>query len=681
MSNIEQINTPGMRKGDRYQEFEISITNQFNSLVKEAATPLFTTDASDLWETYLNNLSEDGRQHYNCNCCRHFVERFGNLVVIKDDGTIESALWAENVPEYFKKSVKALRRAVNSAKITGVFVSDEQSLGTSNTGEWGHMNVDLPRGKVNNSRLNTAYQVASAKLEDYRMLNRALQEYSLETVTQAVQILQSETLYRGAKVLGVAEWLKRLHEDRLNHKQNKTIDNITWKYVAIAPAGFCHVKSSMIGTLLEDIAAGLSFESISRRFAEKMDPSVHMRSQVAPSQGNIQQAEKLVEKMGIANSLRRRYASIKEIPYLLWQNKSLKLVKEETKKTGVFGNIEPKKNTVSQSSNLNLPTVVMTWDKFQRTVLPTTSNIEVMVDNPNRFMALVTAADETSENILQWNNPFSWYYHGGIDGEIKKRVEAAGGKYENNEIRCSLIWEGYTDLDIHCITPSGSHIYFGSKRSDYGWLDVDANGGCANTLHPVENIRWENNAPRGNYRFYVHNFRERGTGTTPFTVELEVNGKIYIYNGVAGRTDYREDVFQFNYVKGQQPEIRNVSCTSTDAWNIPMNSFAKVTGITTSPNTWGENKFENSGNHTFFLLENCKDTSEGKGRGFFNETLKSELREIRKTLEAYTQNTPIEGMENASACGLGYSKDSEWNVTLKVTSNGSSRLIKIDRFD
>lgn len=39
----------------------------------------------------------------------------------------------------------------------------------------------------------------------------------------------------------------------------------------------------------------------------------------------------------------------------------------------------------------------MTWEKFQRTVMQTADKIEVMVDNPNRLMALVTAVDETSE--------------------------------------------------------------------------------------------------------------------------------------------------------------------------------------------------------------------------------------------------------------------------------------------
>lgn len=61
--------------------------------------------------------------------------------------------------------------------------------------------------------------------------------------------------------------------------------------------------------------------------------------------------------------------------------------------------------------------------------------------------------------------------------------------------------------------------------------------------------------------------------------------------------------------------------------------------------------------------------------------LKSELHKVRKTLEAYSGNTPIENIENATACGIGCSKDSEWNLILRVTSNNSTRIIKVDRQD
>lgn len=676
----EFINLPQSRPDDRYGEFEKIIKDNFNSLV-DKNTPLFVTDAENLWDVYLDNIKgEDARSHYNCNVCKSLINRYGSLVTINETGDMESVLWNINVPPFFEDSVNALNNAVLNSRIKSVFISDERILGTPKTGAWTHLAVKLPIEKVNKSRLLSAGQIMAEKREDYRMLSRALQEYSTSTITQALDLLNTETLYRGDNVLGIAKWFKEIKELISILNNSKQIENIKWLAVATAPTGFCHIKSSMIGTLLDDIQDGLDYNSIQRRFKEKMNPANYMRSQSAPTVNHVQEAEKIVEKMGIANSLLRRYASIDEIPEFIWKNRYNKSA-ISSKTGGVFGNIQTR-DKVQKQTNIDLPLTVMTWEKFVRTVLPNAENIEAKVDNSNRLMALITASDETSENILQWNNTFSWYYHGGIDGEIKKRVEQAGGKYENNEIRCSLIWENYTDLDLHCYTPRDRHIFFGDKRFDNGWLDVDMNAGSGRTLKPVENIRFESGALEGRYKFKVHNYSDRNNGDNPYKVELEINGQVYTCEGNANR-NYDEVAFEFDYIKGQAPRMirggANSVSTSSN-WNL-SNEFVKVNAITTSPNVWGDNKVTRAGEHIFFLLDGCKDLSEGKGRGFFNEMLKSEFREIRKVLESYTASTPIENIEDATACGLGFNKDSEWNLTLKVTSNGSTRLIKIDRLD
>lgn len=664
-----------------YPLFEATVANNFASMVGDN-TPLFTTDVDgvELYDAYISNLAPERQQHYLCNACRHFIQRYGNLVTVTADGKMKSVLWDIEVPEFFKKSVEAMKQAVLNSKVNGVFVSDEVRLGTPKTGIWTHLHAHLPKAKVNKSRLHTAYQLMAEKREEFGMLNRALQEYSLDTTTKAVQLLNTETLYRSDKCLGVAKHFKALQELLEETLNSKAKHNLKWLYVATAPVGFCRIKSSMIGTLLDDIQSGLRHEVVAIRFAEKMNPNNYMRSQTAPTAGNVAQAERIVAKLGIANSLLRRYATIEEIPEFLWRNHTKAPKVKAT--TGIFGHLEVKNSNKLVNTEFDLPTTVMTWDKFQRTVLPTAESLEVKVDNPSRLMALVTSSDTEAENILQWSNPFSWYYHGGIDGEMKARVEAAGGQYENNEIRCSLMWEGYTDLDLHCITPTGREICFSNKRVGSGWLDIDMNGGGHRDPHPVENIRWANNAPQGRYKFIVNNFCERGNGHNLFKVELEVNGQIFVFEDVA-TAYYRQTVFEFDYYRGEVRMISNnvSSVSSASAWNIEGDGFVKVNGITTSPNLWGDNNVINAGTHVFFLLDGCKDSSEGKGRGFFVETLKSDLYEIRKTLEAYMASATIENAENATACGVGYTKDNEWNLIVKVASDNSTRYIKIDRWD
>lgn len=680
MDNL--INTPYSRESDRYYDLEKIIKENFKD-ISSKNVPLFLTNAEDLWDIYLENIeAEDARQHYTCNACKSFINKYGSLVTINEDGELESALWNIDVPPFFRKSIKALNKAVSESRIKNIFISDVRKLGIRKTGEWTHISVELPKSKINTSRLLNAYQIMASKKEDYRTLSRALQEYSTDTITQAIYLLKTENLYRGNKYLEMAVWLSDLKLLLSGEYNSKQIENIKWLNVALAPNGFCHIKSSVFGTLLDDIEDNLDYSSIKRRFEERMNPYNYMRSQSAPTDNAVNEAEKIVERLGIADSLARRYAQIEEIPEFIWRNKSKNTTKDNNK--GIFANIQTRNKTTQKNNNLNLPTTVMTWEKFARTILPTADRIEAKVENTNRLMALVTATNKDSENIFKWDNRFSWYYHGGIDGEIKKRVEEAGGRYENNEIRCSLIWEGRTDLDLHCITPNGDHIYFSSKRGRCeGWLDLDMNGLDEPSDTPVENMRWTTNAPLGNYTFYVHNYNERVNGYrgTAFKVELEINGTVYNYYGNPLRHGEKTKVFEFNYSRDKTVDIAgNASNSSTNNWNVNIGDFIKVNGIAKSPDLWGDNESYGNG-HIFFLLDGCKDLSEGKGRGFFNEMLKPELRQIRKTLEAYTAATPIDYAEDATACGLGYNSENEWNLILKVISGNSERIIKIDRID
>lgn len=148
---------------------------------------------------------------------------------------------------------------------------------------------------------------------------------------------------------------------------------------------------------------------------------------------------------------------------------------------------------------------------------------------------------------------------GAIDTEIRKRLEAAGGRFKDVSIRASLIWHNRNDLDLHCETPAGEHIYYGAKRARCGGeLDVDRNV-RGETTKPVENIRWaKGDARTGKYRFWVENycFHESPKEDTPFKVELDIEGEIQTFEGVipAGRTHTSSatTVFEFTYTPNQR---------------------------------------------------------------------------------------------------------------------------------
>jgi hypothetical protein len=169
----------------------------------------------------------------------------------------------------------------------------------------------------------------------------------------------------------------------------------------------------MIGTLLEDIAAGMDFEAIAARFRDKMHPLQYQRPTAPPSAGNIDAAEKLVEKLGIARSLERRYARLDDIK-ALWTPPTPSSTQEPAT-GGVFAHLRNER----KAPELHVPAQRITWQKFTATILPAAESITYEVPTVGPFITLVTSVHPDAPPILQWDhedkrNPVSWYvYHGG----------------------------------------------------------------------------------------------------------------------------------------------------------------------------------------------------------------------------------------------------------------------------
>lgn len=402
---------------DEYDVFAVRLRREFRQILPNQ--PLFTTDSEGLFDLFLRYLPADKRQHYTCRCCRAFVERFGGLVFIDEKGATHSALWEMDAPIVFRKAVLELRQYVHAARVTGVFVNSDPVLGTTSnvskkTGvRWEHMHVvPYAEGLYRGALLN-ASQAAAEKVQDYATLCRALDDFPIEIVKQAHTLLTNDSLFRSEKCVGVAKWLLDLHEAR---QDRRTRHNQTWRAVASAPPGYAHVRTSMIGTLLEDIQAGKPFADIKRSFDSKMNPLQYQRPTAAPSDGQLAAAEKVVAALGVAGSLARRYATLEDVrPHAIWVPRK---VEDRPTESSVFGHLKKAPVIATDSS-----APVMSWEKFARTVLLNAEKIELLVPHSNApFFGFVTATNPDAPPILQWDaardaggrsarNPVSWYLY------------------------------------------------------------------------------------------------------------------------------------------------------------------------------------------------------------------------------------------------------------------------------
>lgn len=392
-----------------YDEFEIAVAEAF----KSPETPLFQTDADvdALWNGYLDNIDAGSRQHYTCNCCRHFIQRFGGLVTIDENGR-QTSLWRlVKAPRYFRESVDQMAYLAEKAMVVGVFMSSEPVFGTPKSPKgWTHLHSVNP--SVYRSIKLTAFQRSAELVEDFKVLDNSTAEFTLEQIETAVNILKSEHFPGYEKGVGIAEWYLNLRQ-RLTNKNKRLTNNIMWNAVATAPAGYTHLKNGMVGTLLEDIKSGKSFDACKMAWAKKMHPAKYMRPTAPVSSGQIEVAEKLVEKLGLANSLKRRFANLTDLREVLWMPREVE-VQQEPSEGGVFGHLRI--GAKAPAPKMTMPNQNITWHKFNRDVLPTATKIEIFCPEHGGYTGLVTAEDPDSPPILQWDNenlrnPVSYYQY------------------------------------------------------------------------------------------------------------------------------------------------------------------------------------------------------------------------------------------------------------------------------
>jgi hypothetical protein len=99
-----------------------------------------------------------------------------------------------------------------------------------------------------------------------------------------------------------------------------------------------------------------------------------------------------------------------------------------------------------------------------------------------------------------------------LRGDMGERMKRAGAQV--GALTCSLKWDNQNDLDLHCLSPSGSHIFYAARTgSCTGVLDVDMNARARDAgAQPIENILWC--APASQPASLMPTHRPTSTATT-----------------------------------------------------------------------------------------------------------------------------------------------------------------------
>ncbi len=390
-----------------YNAFVETINQRFNSF---AGDTIFETDATGLWDAYLKGFPEGpARQYHNCDNCQAFIKRFGALAVVNESGGLVPVMWdADNMPELYRTSMEGMERLVRRAKLVVPYFSAEPLLGvpenvSQSTGIlWHHMAV-RPSDEmlyVPRSALSNAWKDATNKREEFNSVMLALKEYTRGTCESAVRLLKAETLLQAsASALPGAQFLLDLHIFLAEKHQG---ENLVYEAVTKAPSGFCHPRTGVIATLLDNLQSGMSFDEVRRQWNDYNDPLKKGKRIAPPTEGAVREAEKAFEILGAASALRRCWAGLDDIQDKMWTPKERK----GKEGGGIFGSVKTKQaSSGSGATVLDLPTVTMTWEKFRRTVLDTADEISFYAaNNKHNFNAFTKAEDPDSYPILQWDS-------------------------------------------------------------------------------------------------------------------------------------------------------------------------------------------------------------------------------------------------------------------------------------
>ncbi len=669
-----------------FKQFRDLVNQQLQRMEKMGPLYRVAIEPDLLWETYLNSFPAGAnpifreRTEHDCQCCRQFIKKLGGVVAIDENYELVT-IWDAFAPEPYGLVSSILGELVRAAAIENVFLNDGPTVGTKQnlqllkSGEtltFSHFYFNLHTRHVASKHL------LGAKLADFKATHdvflRGLAEISIATIDTVLELIEANTLYRGAEFKAQLIKFRQLRNE-IDLLDPASKDNFVWRQV-MANLDVVRLRNSVIGTLLVDLAEGMELEKAVRAFETKVAPANYKRPTALVTPKMIANAQGVIEDLGLASALARRFAAPVDVTInnLLYVNRIVDGWIDDI--TGAF---EELKDETQVDPNRLVPSATLSMNRFVAEVLPQAQRLEVLMENrfePN-LVSLVAPVNADAAPLFKWNNGFSWAYNGNLTDSIKQRVKGAGGNVDG-VLRCSLAWFNYDDLDLHMLEPNGNRIFFQNKRIKHpssGMLDVDMNV-SATTRAAVENIVYtdERKMPEGIYQLLVHCYNARETKDVGFEVELEHQGQVHLFTYIKRvRQDEKVLVakFKFNRKTGLEfiETLPRSSATKT-LWGLQTNHFVPVTSIMLSPNHWDGQAIGNK--HWFFILEGCR--TEQPARGFFNEFLRNDLTEHRKVLELLADKMKAPVTAEPQLAGLGFSSTQSNHLIVKA----DNRLYKVN---
>jgi hypothetical protein len=650
-----------------FHKFAALVKAQFDVMSQHE---LFTVagDKDDLWEAYLNSFPTGTnpiykeRTEHDCTCCKQFIRNVANVVAIVNGTRV--SVWDVVGAEYpYDVVATNMSLALSGHEIDGVFRTDQGAFGAAHTiqllegnqtKKWHHFVA-----KVDRRHHSAAPEAAIGQVNAVaQVLRRGLEELTLEALDLVVDLIQSNGLYRGEEHLAA---VKGFAELKLAYRMTKSKDLFVWSRVGHPAARF---RNTVIGTLVQDLSVdGADVDKCVRAFEKKVAPENYKRPTAVITPRMVDMAMDTIKELGLESALERRFARISDVSVddVLFVDNTVR----GEMKGGVRGLLMDAAAKTAPKPGHTEAVEQISIDDFMANIVPQAQSIDVMLTNAaaRNFMSLTAPVHPDAGRLFSWDNGFAWSYDGNVTDSVKEKVKRAGGNVDA-EMRVSLAWFNFDDLDIHVREPDGNVVYF---RNKCGKLDVDMNAGGGHTREPVENVSWARRPADGFYTVMVNQYSQRETSEVGFVLEVEADGVVQTFTysrAVKGTVTALELQVKNGALVTISARDTNIVAGSApvEKWGVTTEQFVPVDTILASPNHWGGQAKGNK--HWFFILKGCKNPE--PARGIYNEFLTSELTHHRKVFEVLGNKTKCPVVDDQLS-GVGFSSTRHDTVVVRVT--------------
>ena len=656
-----------------FKKFSEMVSKEFQKLQKEAETLGNETlwvakDVEKLWQVYLEAFPEGTnpiyceRAEHDCNTCKQFIRQGGGVMYIS--GGIRHTIWDnfEKFPAPYDVVGRTLCKFLQTCEVE-VYQPVQNKFGALETKALSKDKVvtfNHFEGKI------IAWNIDSAK-KSYLQSNllswqKFLEEASEEIVQDILDLVEDKQIYRGE------EWKEQLKETKRILSRYKVFPEKYKKDFAYSLAKKPCIRSTVMGTLIKDLADGTGIEDAVKAFESKVAPENYKRPAPVFTKRQKEEALKTIDKLGLRESLKRRHAHYSDIALseIIWANETTQHKLKDDLVDLLIDFEKPVKKVFKAPAGTEIKI-----EEFISSVLPEAEEVQIKIPMAlsNNFVNLIAPEDTNAPTLFSWGNNFSWSYIGGLgDSSIKQKVKQAGGATDKY-LRISLAWFTRTDLDIHCKPSKGQEISYTNKQKI---LDVDMNvRGESKT--PVENLAWSKEQLQdGHYKVFVNNYKSRSSQNNPFIIEIEYGGAVWQmefsrYPAQRGN----KTVLEFDVKNGEV--FFDSSSITQKVWGVQLNQFVPVNMITHSPNYW-EGAAKKGNRHYLFLIDECKNPDDATG--FMNEFLRTDLQKHRRVFAALSESLRVPYSDEQVA-GIGVSSTKSATFEVRVKSRAGWKIYKI----